>query len=498
MRGVSEAVAARPVDSARRGSGREGIPASLLAVGLASLAAALLAGDWIAGAALWVLWAGWWWLPRDDGPPVLPLAFTFQWVQVTAGVYYLALTGRPLLAVYGSDYRTMVLIGLGCLLALLTGLALGTRLVSRRRPAAGTPLLALFGWPSLIACYAGSIAMTGTLQEMAWRVPELTQGILALTCARFAVVFLMFRRLAQPRIRWGWIGALLAVEVVLGFTGYFAGFREPMMMAAVALMSSFDRRKLAHWVTLAGLATAMVATGVLWIGIRTEFRQEFQAPDFAESREARAQRVADLSARWMRNTTDQMLADIELFVERLWVIYYPALALDRVPALLPHEDGAILAEAPWHLLTPRVLFPDKGVLPSDSEMVRKYAGVLVAGVDENTSIAFGYAAESYVDFGLPWMFLPVLVFGALMGMAYHGLLRLIRHEDLGVAVVTVVFWLSLSLFERSWVKLLGLSLTLIAYLGGAALVLDRVVLWRRAAARPGGAARAAWLARHRG
>jgi hypothetical protein len=42
----------------------------------------------------------------------------------------------------------------------------------------------------------------------------------------------------------------------------------------------------------------------------------------------------------------------------------------------------------------------------------------------------------------------------------------------------VVFWLSLYLFERSWANMLGLSLTLLAYLGAATLLLDRLVLER--------------------
>ena len=84
------------------------------------------------------------------------------------------------------------------------------------------------------------------------------------------------------------------------------------------------------------------------------------------------------------------------------------------------------------------------------------------------------------------MFVPVFAYGFLMGMAYHGLLRLIRHHELAIASVTVIFWLSLYLFERSWANMLGLSLTLIAYLGGATFLLDRFLLWRRASAtRPG-------------
>lgn len=144
--------------------------------------------------------------------------------------------------------------------------------------------------------------------------------------------------------------------------------------------------------------------------------------------------------------------------------------------MLPHENGAILGAALRHLVTPRFFFPEKAVLTSDSEMVRKYSGLWVAGEEEGTSIAFGYAAESYVDFGLPWMFAPILVYGFVMGMAYASLLRFILHRELAVALVTVVFWLSLFLFERSWVKMLGLSLTLMLFLGGAIFVVDRVLL----------------------
>ena len=87
----------------------------------------------------------------------------------------------------------------------------------------------------------------------------------------------------------------------------------------------------------------------------------------------------------------------------------------------------------------------------------------MAGAEQNTSVAFGYAAESYVDFGLPLMFLPVLLWGIILGVGYQALLRLIYHRELAVAVVTVIFWLSLHLFERSWTKTFGTFATLMVY-----------------------------------
>jgi len=92
-----------------------------------AVCAGQLAGDWLATAAILVLWAGWSLLRDKVGPPVLALAFTHQWMQVTIAIFYYALTGRRVQTMDFIDYRPMVLIGLGCLLALLGGLILGRR-----------------------------------------------------------------------------------------------------------------------------------------------------------------------------------------------------------------------------------------------------------------------------------------------------------------------------------------------------------------------------------
>jgi hypothetical protein len=400
---------------------------------------------------------------------------------VTLGIYYFGLTGRQVEAMYASDYRPMVLLGLGCVLSLLVGLMVGLKVGSVKQGRKRDGANFAFPWRVLFVGYIGSIFLNAVLHEVAWYVPALTQGILAVAYLRLGLLYLIFRRLTQPSMRWTWFIGILFVELVLGFTGYFAGFREPLVLAALALVECFDRRLPSHWVRLGGLGAAMVILGVLWLGIRSTYRQEFAHASFAQSRAERLETIGSLSTEWLESDADSMVGDLDSLVERLWVIYYPAIAVSRVPDVLPHENGAILWSALKHLITPRILFPDKDVLPSDSELVRKYTGIPVAGAEQNTSIAFGYAAEAYVDFGIPLMFLPSLVYGALMGILYRTVYHVMHHRELAVALVSVVFWLSLYLFERSWIKTFGLTLTLVLYLGAVVWFFDRH--FRAAAAR---------------
>jgi hypothetical protein len=444
----------------------------------AALAWALTA-DWIAGVAILVLWLVWRRSPCAEGPPVIALALAMQWVEVTSGLFYVGATGRTLKTALGVDHRPMVLIGLGSIVVLMLGLSAAAALA--RRPFSAARPRSPLDWNALLLGYVASVVLQGVAQDLAWSIPQLTQAITVVRYCRFAFLFLILRRLIHPRPRWAWIAGLTAFEIAIGFTGYFAAFRESLMMVALVFLEGFDRRRAGHWIRVGALVVLIVLCGLVWISIRGPYRRDLAQPDLAASRLARLEYVATLAAGWLAGDGRELGDDLDALVDRLWMVHYPALAVSRVPAVLPHENGALTLAAVRHVVTPRLFFPEKAALPSDSDKVRKYAGVWVAGPESGTSIAFGYAAEFYVDFGLPAMFVPIFLYGLLMGAAYSLLLRAIGNRELAVTLVTVVYWLCLSQFGRSFIKLLGLSGTLLLYLGGAVIALDLLLAGRRGA-----------------
>jgi hypothetical protein len=436
-------------------------------------------GYWIAGLAVAVLFLIWALLSMAEGPPVLALALTYQWMQVTIGLFYSTLTGEELDAMYQTDWQRMMLIGLGWVTCLAVAMFYGIVLTRRRiTPSPDAPVRAVSAKILYIA-YGASLLLTGVVQELAWKYPMFTQAILAITFTHLGLLFVLTRRFTRPRLQWEKLAMLMAIEVAVGFTGYFAGFREPIVMGGIAILEVFDRRDLRHWVFAGVLAVVLGLSSLIWMSVRGQLRQEIDDELLSNSRIERFDRARTLSTGLLTQAASDYREAATRLIDRLWAIKYPGMALDRVPSTVPHTDGDIMWDAVTHLLTPRFLYPDKPELISDSELVRKYAGANVAGSESNTSIAFGYAAESYVDYGLPWMFVPAIVWGFLLGVTFQVWLSVIRHRELAIAVTTVMFWLALYLFERSWAKTLGGTVTLMVYLGGLVYLIDQWLLMRR-------------------
>jgi hypothetical protein len=118
-----------------------------------------------------------------------------------------------------------------------------------------------------------------------------------------------------------------------------------------------------------------------------------------------------------QNFKENFLIGFENLVYRVSYVEFLALTMKQVPTYLPHENGNLLVSAIEHILKPRILFPDKKPI-YDSDLTSKYTGVQFAGAEQGTSFSLGTVAESYVDFGKYYMFIPILFFGLWIGWMY--------------------------------------------------------------------------------
>jgi hypothetical protein len=294
------------------------------------------ANDSLAALAIFVVLAGLKLVSTHDRLYVLAAGFTFHWSQTVLGLLYKWTVGREVPAFNASDYRPMVYIGLGCCMAMAIGIGIGLRLLKRPDPSEDRPEYAL-GFPLLIAAYMLMTSFEGTLTAIAADYPSTRQIIVTADSTRLGMLFLLYRRFLRPQPRWTLVGGLLIFEILLGFTGFFAGFREPIVLAAIAILEIFDSRSPRQWLALSTAAVVAVCLGLLWMAIRVDFRRDYLNLDnFEISRSAKFRNFESLAANYLHSDMDTIWYSADQLVERMWTVYYPALAVERVPSQLPH------------------------------------------------------------------------------------------------------------------------------------------------------------------
>lgn len=431
-------------------------PQSVLTPLIAVVAVAVLivaSSQWTLIPACLLFVAAWKVLTRNEQVPAAALAFTHQWMQVMIAVIYLAITGRTISWMNWAHWEPMVLLALASIMVLFLGywVASPSRRVSTAVASAGAPRLTM---TQLGVSYSVAVVLSFAIRTFAWSFPGITQLLLALTLARYALLFMLVRRLLAPRPRWRLVAAVLGLEVLLGFTGYFANFREPLAYVGLAVLST-SRNRRRTIVALSLIGALAVGTAIVWTAIKPAVRAKYSTSVSITDRLGVAARAIKPA---LGERSGGVTIQVDYLVSRLWGIYYPARALERVPSIVPFEKGKLLWGAIKNVINPRLFFPEKGMIGSDSDKVRKYTGIWVSGREKGTSIAFGYAAESYVDFGIPLMFLPIFFYGCLAGLADRVFGRIFRSEEVLQGVRVTFLWTALYLFESSWTILLGISI----------------------------------------
>jgi hypothetical protein len=348
------------------------------------------------------------------------------WSVVAILIPYADLANKPLndLTRYGkADLYFASWLGLFALTFYLIGIHIITKKIKSVQQDSLYNILRRYDSRRLILLYVVVSLLSAIFNSSIIHVPG-GQLLLAITYLKWVLLTLLIVHTIAVDNNRTLVILLVLVEVLLSFSGFWAAFKDYILVALGAYLMFSPRLSLKSYIVLSFVFSVSLFLAVVWTYSKGEYRKYLTGGErtqfiVEQDNLSNIQKFYEIVQRDFssQNFKDNFLIGLENLVYRVSYVEFLGLTMKQVPTYLPHENGNLLINALEHILKPRILFPEKKPI-YDSELTSKYTGVQFAGAEQGTSFSLGTVAESYVDFGKYYMFIPIFFFGLWIGWMY--------------------------------------------------------------------------------
>lgn len=413
-------------------------------------------------ALLFVLYKLFW---RLGEPKVIFIGLTLFWLSIIIKVFYADFVG----VVYedlsiSSKIIETTYVALIALLIFALGLFSTSKNIQKKIYISYTET---FGYSTskVINVYILTTIVSIFLRDILFLFPSFSQLFNALVTMKTGLLFLLIHT-AHLQKKYFWIiVVIIGLEIIISFVSFFSSFKT--ILIALAVVFSFYPIKLSlkQYVRNFVLLSATLYLLLIWQTIKGEYRfflnQGTRTQSIQVSTTDALNKIASLA-----QTADPFGKNNDVVyqsIDRLSYIEFFSQAMVRVPSEKPYESGTLWLNNITHILVPRIFNPNKKAI-DDSRMVNEYCMRKVATAEQGASFSLGFLAESYIDFGVPFMFIPIFLVGCLIGWIYKLLIIKSINFVWGFSMVTP-FWAYINCNGTPGTKILGwLFWYLIAFL----------------------------------
>ncbi|MDH7911510.1 hypothetical protein [Winogradskyella sp. SYSU M77433] len=252
---------------------------------------------------------------------------------------------------------------------------------------------------------------------------------------------------------------VLVLEVFIGFTGYFSGFKDIILIVVIALLSLQNQLESKTILKFSVIFLFVLSFGVFWTAIKKDYREYLSGGE-------RSQRVvvdkSDAISEFFNQASEFSLEDVgfatEALLDRVSYIEFFSIVLRNVPQYIPYERGEIIKESTFFYFKPRIFFPEKAVV-DDSDHTNKYTR-LELWDNGKASHSIGFMTDAYIDFGVYGMMVLLMFLGVVFGWSMNFLL--IKSPNMFWGVLFIVpFYFLLSVYSFNMMKVMGNFITYI-------------------------------------
>ncbi len=400
-----------------------------------------------------------------------------QWVQVMTFVLWMNNTNADI------DWLSShagVAVSIGCLGLIGIAATISLGLKSLKMPSWQEFYLQakLINEKKILLLYVVSTFFLGGLGYAFGSNPGLYQILSTLATVKW-VFFMVFGYVA-------WINKknrlLLVIIIILEFTtslySYFSSFKEVIFYTIMLALSFIRRVTFRQMIYGLLIVTSLLFLLLTWTAVKADYRKFLNNGTRKQVIEvSRGEAFSKLGEKVSSLTWEQYQQVLDLFLYRAQYILHLAKTMDRVPALLPHENGQVWLNNILFVIEPRLFFPDKPVYEATVK-TNKYTGFKYAGLKQGSSFSLGYFADSYIDFGYVGMFIPLTLIGLFVVFIYRTLYGFSKLNLLFRFAVINVALNDFSAFESDGLFLIGrLLLLFLVYWFISKFILSRLQNW---------------------
>jgi hypothetical protein len=218
---------------------------------------------------------------------------------------------------------------------------------------------------------------------------------------------------------------LIVLEIILSFSGFWAAFKDYILVALGAFFLFTPKISFKSFLVTLSISILTLFISVIWTYSKVEYRKYLTGGERSQIivQENQLNNLFKFIEIVQEDFSQEKFnsnfsVGLENLIYRISYVEFLALTIKQVPNHIPHENGELLKNAFEHVFKPRFLFPDKKPI-FDSELTSKYTGIQFAGAEQGVSFSLGTVAESYIDFGRYFMYIPILFFGFWIGWMYR-------------------------------------------------------------------------------
>ena len=249
--------------------------------------------------------------------------------------------------------------------------------------------------------------------------------------------------------------AFIALEFFSGFFSFFSDFKTVIYFIVILLLTFVSSINFKQIFLGSLIGSFLIYLALIWTTVKTDYRAFLnggkQSQTVQVNKDDAINRLYELSNNVDQSSLSNSTVD---FLDRLQYTYHFAKTMERVPAVIPYQNGDNWWQNIEFTTTPRFFNPDKPTL-DNSVKASKYTGIRYAGAKQGVSFSLGYFAEFYVDFGVYGMMIGLIVLGFFYGKIYSYLMRKSSKNLVFNYAVVGAFFMEFNAFEMDGTYLLG-------------------------------------------